>query len=95
MKSNKLKTIIESYPEYEFLIADGYDDCSIGYDYGMGEPIRLIYSVKKILNKLTKEMIKEGIPEDEAIMDAIEHFEFNMRGGYVGEKTPIWCQDDF
>jgi len=27
-------------------------------------------------------------------MDAIEHFEFNMRGGYVGEQTPIWCQDD-
>ena len=27
--------------------------------------------------------------------DAVEYFEFNMRGSYMGEKTPIWCQDDF
>lgn len=83
---NMLNEIIETYPDYEFLIADGFDHCIIGYDYGMGEPIRLIYSVKKILETL----VEEGMDE----MDAIEHFEYNMRGGYVGEKTPIWCQDD-
>lgn len=27
--------------------------------------------------------------------DAIEYFSFNVSGGYVGEKTPIWCQDNF
>ena len=29
--------------------------------------------------------------------DAIEHFEYNVAGSYVGEKTPVWvydCQDD-
>jgi len=83
---NMLNEIIETYPDYEFLIADGFDHCIIGYDYGMGEPIRLIYSVKKILETL----VEEGMDE----MDAIEHFEYNMRGGYVGEQTPIWCQDD-
>lgn len=83
---NMLNEIIETYPDYEFLIADGFDHCIIGYDYGMGDPIRLIYSVKKILETL----VEEGMDE----MDAIEHFEYNMRGGYVGEKTPIWCQDD-
>jgi hypothetical protein len=25
--------------------------------------------------------------------DAIEHFYYNIEGGYVGEKTPIWCDD--
>jgi hypothetical protein len=25
--------------------------------------------------------------------DAIEHFEYNVAGGYVGEKTPIWVYD--
>ena len=25
--------------------------------------------------------------------DAIEYFDFNVRGSYVGEKTPIWCDD--
>lgn len=82
-----LNKIIENYPDEQILIADGYDDCVIGYDFGDGmSSIRLIYSVKKILDQL----VAEGMDE----MDAIEHFEFNMRGGYVGEQTPIWCQDD-
>jgi len=25
--------------------------------------------------------------------DAMEHFTYNVSGGYVGEKTPIWCWD--
>ena len=78
---------MENYPDEQFLIADGYDDCIIGYDFGTGmSAIRLIYSVRKILDQL----VDEGMDE----MDAIEHFEYNMRGGYVGEQTPIWCQDD-
>jgi hypothetical protein len=87
MRRTKLNDILEQFPEEEILIADGYDDCIIGYDYGIGD-IRIIYSVKKILNKLVK---KDYMTEEEAI----EYFEYNMRGGYVGEKTPIWCQDDF
>ena len=88
MKRTKLDDIVEQFPEEEILKADGYDDCIIGYDYGMGEDIRLIYSVKKVLSKLIK---KDWMTPDEAI----EYFEFNMRGSYMGEKTPIWCQDDF
>lgn len=87
MERNKLDDILEMFPEEEILKADGYDDCIIGYDFGIGD-IRLIYSVNLILDKLVK---VEGLTE----IDAIEHFEYNMRGGYVGEKTPIWCQDDF
>ena len=88
MKRTKLNDIVEQFPDEEILKADGYDDCIIGYDYGMGEDIRLIYSVKKVLSKLIK---KDWMTPDEAI----EYFEFNMRGSYMGEKTPIWCQDDF
>ena len=44
----------------------------------IAEPMRLIYSVT----------------EDEmSVEDAIEHFEFNIRGSYAGEQTPIWCDD--
>jgi hypothetical protein len=25
--------------------------------------------------------------------DAIEYFEYNVSGAYMGEKTPIWCDD--
>jgi hypothetical protein len=27
--------------------------------------------------------------------DALEHFSYNVSGAYVGDKTPIWCQDNF
>jgi hypothetical protein len=25
--------------------------------------------------------------------EALEHFDFNVSGSYVGELTPIWCDD--
>lgn len=27
--------------------------------------------------------------------DASEYFSFNVSGGYVGDKTSIWCYDDY
>jgi len=27
--------------------------------------------------------------------DALEHYYYNIHGGYLGEKTPIWCCDYF
>jgi len=84
----KIDDIVEMFPDDEILKCDGYDDCCIGYDFGFGEDIRLIYSVRMILDKMVNE---DKLSEDEAI----EHFEFNFRGSYLGLKTPIWCQDDF
>ena len=81
-----LQKIIEAFPEDAFLEADGYDNCIIGVDTN-SEPPRLVYSVKRIVSQLTG----EGLTFE----DAIEHFEFNMSGGYVGEQTPIWCNDLF
>lgn len=83
-----LEEIIEQYPDEEILKADGFDNCILGYEYNQNGNIRLIYSVKAMLEEL---VVSEGMTDE----DAIEHFEYNIRGGYVGEKTPIWCQDDF
>jgi hypothetical protein len=88
MEKTNLDLILEQWPEASFLKADGYDDCVMGYEYNWDGNMRLIYSIKAILDK----MVREDEMSEE---DAIEHFEFNMRGGYVGEQTPIWCQDDF
>lgn len=84
---NKLEQILEQYPESEILKADGFDECILGYEYNWDGNIRLVYSIDNIITQL----VKEGMDVDEAI----EYFEFNIRGAYVGEKTPIWCQDDF
>lgn len=84
MKSTKLQKIIEAYGDTELLKADGFDDCITGIDYNS---YRLIYSVKKCIKKLQG----QGMTLDEAD----EYFSFNVAGAHVGEKTPIWCIDDF
>ncbi len=79
-----LSEILQNYSEEDFLIADGFDDAIIGVDT---MTMRLIYSVSKCIDIL----IKENMTEEEAE----EFFEFNVSGAYMGEKTPIWCYDNF
>jgi hypothetical protein len=83
----KLDQILDQFPDTPILKCDGCDECVLGYEYNWDGLIRLIYSVDKILTNL----VGDGMDVD----DAIEYFEFNIRGAYVGEQTPIWCQDDF
>jgi hypothetical protein len=78
-----LDTILENYSEEEILKADGFDDAVIGIDTHM----RLVYSVSKSLDIL----VKDGMTME----DAMEHFYYNVSGSYVGEKTPIWVEDNF
>lgn len=82
-KTNMLDIIIEQYQDEEILIADGFDEAVIGIDT---KSMRLIYSVSKCIEILCRDMNEE---------DAIEYFEYNVSGSYVGEKTPIWCEDLF
>jgi hypothetical protein len=49
--------------------------------------MRLIYSVKKCIEIL----MSQGMDYEESL----EYFVFNVSGAYFGEKTPIWCQDNF
>lgn len=73
--------ILEWFPEEEILIADGFDDAIIGIDE---HSMRVIYSISKCLEILEEDMSEE---------DAVEFFEYNVLGAYVGEKTPIFCRD--
>jgi len=75
--------IIEQYEDETFLKADGFDEAIIGVDE---TTMRLIYSVKRCIEILMRDMSEE---------DSMEYFSFNISGGYVGEKTPIWCEDNF
>lgn len=78
-----LERIIENHPDEPFMIADGFDDAVIGLATDFTEP-KLIYSVSKCLEILQQDMSEE---------EAIEHFTYNVSGGYVGERTPVWCWD--
>lgn len=78
-----LESIKEKFYDEEFLIADGFNDAIIGVDE---KSMRLIYSVYKCIDILKKDMSEE---------EALEYFDYNISGAYMGEKTPIWCYDDF
>ena len=77
-----LEKILSWFPDEEIIKADGFDDAIRGIEQ---DTMKLIYSVSKCIDILKKQM-------DES--EAAEYFDFNVRGSYIGEKTPIWCIDD-
>ena len=65
------------------LIADGYDEALVGVTTdGLA-----VYDNYKIISIL---MERDGMDEDEAI----EFFDFNIAGSYIGEETPIFMYFD-
>ena len=63
-------------------IADGLDDAFIGIGRRCGQPDLAVYS-KSIAVKVLE---AQGLSET----DALEYFEFNVEGAWIGEETPIW-----
>tara|TARA_R100000234_G_C4983049_1_gene171918 strand:+ start:37 stop:258 length:222 start_codon:yes stop_codon:yes gene_type:complete len=66
--------------------ADGLDEAIIGVGQQFDKPDRLIYDYDKCVDIL---MTDQGFTEEEAI----EWIEFNIKGAYVGEGTPIFKID--
>ena len=79
-----LEALIEIYPDEDLIIADGFDEAILGIEENS---MRIVYSVSKCLEIIES----QGMPEQEAL----EHFYFNVQGSYIGEKTPIFCFDEF
>jgi len=76
-----LELIEESNPQA--LKADGFDDAIIGIASRCGQPDLLAYDVNKIIEVLHE---RDGMTYEEAV----EFFDFNILGAYVGENTPIF-----
>lgn len=78
-----INEILESFPENNFLKIDGFDNAIIGIEE---KNMVLIYSVSKCLKILEIDMSET---------EAAEHFDFNIFGSYLGNKTPLFCWDNF
>lgn len=78
-----INKIIAKYEEESFVKADGLDEAVIGVDEST---MRMIYSVKKCMEILSRDMEPD---------EAWEFFDYNIKGSYIGEKSPIWCMDNF
>lgn len=67
------------------LRADGFNQAIIGNEYNTN---RVVYSIERMLQILID---RDGMSMEEAI----EFFDFNIGGAYVGEMTPVyvWTED--
>jgi hypothetical protein len=65
------------------LFADGFDDAIIGLGSCFNS-YKVIYDKDKVIEILCKEMTYE---------EAIEHFEYNIIGSYVGDETPVFLEN--
>jgi hypothetical protein len=77
-----------TYSDYskKILLADGFDEAFLGIgENSEGNPVA-VYSIEKCLDILEQQFKDEEDP----IGDAIDFFEFNVKGSYVGEFTPMF-----
>jgi len=65
------------------LKVDGHDDAIIGVGESFSRQPILVYSVESIVKNL---MERDGMTDEEAI----EFFDFNIIGSYIGEGMPIF-----
>lgn len=83
-RDKNLEELKESIADYnpKALLADGHDHAILGY----ATTGQVIYSISMIIEGLMEmsEMTRE---------EAIEFFDFNIAGAYVGEYTPIFMHE--
>lgn len=66
------------------LFADGFDEALIGYVERVTQPPLALYDREKCIEILMK---RDGMTRDEAV----EFFEFNVIGAWMGENTPAFA----
>lgn len=66
--------------EIEMRVMDGLDEALVGLARQAHKDPVAIYSYSKIIDILKRDMSHE---------DAVEYFEFNIAGAWVGESTPM------
>jgi hypothetical protein len=74
--------ISEEYPE--LLTADGFDEAIVGVVERIGIQA-ICYDKDKVIEILMKQ-------DDMLYEEAVEYFEFNIAGAYVGEHTPFFLE---
>ena len=67
------------------VLADGLEEAFVGVDLDSEEP-RAVYSREKCIAILARDMGEE---------QAVEYFDFNVAGAYVGPQTPLFITTEF
>lgn len=85
IKCPKKATIIDELEDGAVFLPDEFDDAILGTCERFGSPYTVVaYDTEKIL----QEYVRQGMTYDEAL----EFFNFNTLGAYVGEQTPVFIR---
>ena len=76
------KEIEEKYKDEKMLFAYGFDKAIIGVGHIQSKRI-VAYDTKRCIKILMKDMTHN---------DAVEYFDFNVIGAYVGDYTPVFLE---
>ena len=76
------KEIELTYQDTPLLFADGFDKAIVGVSQQFNS-LSVAYDKRKCI-----EILKKDMSEDEAM----EYFDFNIVGAYVGEHTPSFIE---
>lgn len=77
----KQEQLFEYYEDEYFVFADGYEEAIIGVQ----EPsMKVVYDEDKCIEIL----VSDGMDID----DAREYFEYNTKGAFIGDRTPIFIK---
>ena len=96
--------------EVEAWKADGFDDCIIGVGQQFtegGQVYIFIYSKKAIIESIANDIVEEinnrvkTTDEERAVLagsaydDAVEFFDYNIAGAYIGRGMPVFLEDTY
>ena len=69
------------------MVINGYDEAIIGVARRCGQPDLIAYDLEKIIEILVK---RDGMSYEEAV----EYFEFNIEGAWMGDNTPCFIDNN-
>jgi hypothetical protein len=90
--------------------ADGFDECIVGVGQQFtegGQVYIFIYSKKAIVESIANDIVKEinnrvNTSDEEraelaesAYDDAVEYFDYNIAGAYIGRGMPVFLEDTY
>ena len=90
--------------------ADGFDDCIVGVGQQFtegGQVYIFIYSKKSIIESIANDIVEEignrvnTSDEERAVLassaydDAVEFFDYNIAGAYIGRGMPVFLEDTY
>ena len=83
-KTEFINNFADLHDDEEILRIDGFDEACVGWTSswsGNERPMRLVYDESKMIEIL----MQQGMDETEAL----EYYDFNIAGAYLGINTPV------